>query len=555
MLYKMGPSRSFKLALLLQLVFLSASLTRVAAYTEKENLDYIERIIKLLNNRDECELPAYSEVDEMQSAFAELEQQYGSSKFESMLSDDMRLVRNTVLDQWASFQQRMSSDVVIRAAKKRSFICKIEEYQLAKYRESVCTRFKNANNKITDRVFEKNPIVRYIKHLETNEVVEQPEKGEEQRIAAPSTEETPLKTVGEAAGEDQSGLGRAPEQSSGASKPTQEGQTPTETSEGATMAPVERESLADGSEADDRRLGGDGSPEVFSASTGEEEREGGAKLGSESDQYLDYDPLEDIPVPKSTDSGDEELKDDAELEAVAVSSTTTAAPSPKSASTTASPEETSTSAHVQTAPETTTTVTPATSITEEPLFDEFGAAFVDIEDDDYDLARVVRLPEKDWEFDQVFGYFKWPDEGEEEPELMHLDRTIGHAWADFLLDPIAFDQYMDSLTTTTPRPKLNGAVARRRKQEFFDSLEAEERRGQTFGWAFESTSQVREKMQPPESLRMPPVPKDRWVKMLNNNVCKLGYNKDAIKRTAKGGYRTMKSWLKSRVGDEDDFKF
>lgn len=554
------PASSSAAVLLLfaaAVAFCLASSQLVAAkYSEKENVAFIERIIGQLNNRYECELPSYDEVDEMQKAFGELQEQYGADKFDSMLSDDMRLVLRTVLDQWTSFQERMSSTVVIRAAKRRSFMCKIEEYQLAKYNaDSVCTRFKDTKSAVTDKIFEKNPIVRYIKHLETMEVIERPDEAE-------TTTEKP-ETVGEAAGEPSSteddSLSKNDNNNNDNGDETN-GESPAHEEESATTeAPQETvetstvlyKDPSEGLKPGDHYIGADGQPKVFLGQFEmhhvDDETKEKKSLRFQLDQSLNYDPLQDMPVPKSTDGGDEKPKeendqkeDEVEVEEEPTT-TTTEAPMP-----TTEEEVTSTTEE----PTTTTT----TTTTEEPLFDKYGAPYVDIDEDDEDLARVVRLPAKDWEMDVVFGYFKWPDEGEQEPEPIHLDHSVRHAWNDFVTDPKAFDEYMYSLTTTTPRPKINGAEARRKKQEFFNSVQDENRRGSKFGWSFEDTPN-RNEGKPGGSLQMPAIPKDRWVKLINNNVCRLGYNKDNIKRKAKGGMKAMKNWVKSFKGDEDPVEF
>lgn len=144
---------------------------QVSAYTEEENFVFIDKILDLLNNNNECTIPTYEEVDELQASFDELEALYGDS-LGSKLNNNQKLVRETLLDQWESFQKRMAAGVVIRTAKRRAFLCKIEQYQEAKYGSSICTSIKDNPGPISDHIFERNPIVRYLKHLETNDVPE-----------------------------------------------------------------------------------------------------------------------------------------------------------------------------------------------------------------------------------------------------------------------------------------------------------------------------------------------------------------------------------------------
>ena len=153
---------------LLALVLL-ASLSPSWALNEEENLEYIGRIMGYLNNNYECTLPTFQEVDQLQVSFTELKSAWGA-EFESRLSEDQQLAQRTLLQYWDEFQRHMNSAVIVRSAKKRFFLCKIEDYQEAKFGESVCTRIKNVRGPVTNRIFEKNPTVRYLKHLEDGEV-------------------------------------------------------------------------------------------------------------------------------------------------------------------------------------------------------------------------------------------------------------------------------------------------------------------------------------------------------------------------------------------------
>lgn len=147
----------------------------LALHNEEENLTYINKILDLLNNKDECQLPSYADVDELQSRFNELELAFGTS-FLDRLTDDQKLVREKVLDQWDSFYKMLSSSAYIACAKKRSFLCKIEKYQKAKFGFSICTMIKDVPKQNGDRTYEKNPLVRFLKHCETQQVCDPPEE-------------------------------------------------------------------------------------------------------------------------------------------------------------------------------------------------------------------------------------------------------------------------------------------------------------------------------------------------------------------------------------------
>lgn len=124
---------------------------------DDENVRFVEMILSFLNNQLECQLPTYAEVDLVQSRLAALEKQTGS-----MLTDDQKLLRETVLDQWDSFQQYLNSQNVLKAAKKRAFLGKVERYQEAKFGESIC--IKQPDTKVLDNEeYQKNPLVRYVK--------------------------------------------------------------------------------------------------------------------------------------------------------------------------------------------------------------------------------------------------------------------------------------------------------------------------------------------------------------------------------------------------------
>lgn len=512
------------------------------AYTEQENLAFIDSVLKLLNNNIECQLPTYDEVDEMQKCFVELEQVYGS-ELEWRLSDDQKLARKTILDQWSSFQQRMTNAVVIKSAKKRSFICKVEEYQKAKSGESVCARIKDVKGPITDRIFEKNPIVRYIKHIETGDVPERP-------VEEPTTTTTTTTTA-------------KPEEVTTTGAPVPEPEPETEASQVAvevttepvevTEAPVEvtTEAVAPSNpiRIDDPEINSVEInlpvPEEQPDSNGVIHRvighftidmhRGPKQIVFRLDPGEDHDPLDDIPVPSSDDNEDDLAKND-DFE-----QTTT---------TEATPTEEATE------PTTTTT-------TELPVqFDEFGAELIDEAYDDADLERLVRAPPKEWAFDPIFGYFKWPDEPQQlsflkkhrqpqqqqppsDPNDPNSSEFIRGQWERFTTDPNGFEAYLESL-----KPKFNQAALRLKKKQFMKSLHGEHRfhkQEQTFGWAGEKVAPERDPLVPE------PLKSDRWTKLADNNFCKIDYNRDYIPNASKRGLRAVKSLFSSSSSkDKDD---
>lgn len=504
------------------------------AYTVEENLHFIEKVITKLNDTEECQLPSYLEVDELQTAFGELEQQLGPQKFASSLSDDMRLVRTTLLDQWDSFQRRMTSEVVIRAAKRRAFMCKVERYQEAKGGSSICARFKDSSNRVSDRIFEKNPIVRYLKHLDTHEVIERPEGDE-----VASSQES-----------QQSGAGGA---ASGVPEPEAEAEVKTIGQQAGE--PESTPKKADSSETERAEIRHtDGSQEGSGAPEDETKSEADAEL----DENMDYDPLVEVSQPKSTDEGEEQPKEQPESEQDESPKEEEQA-QPQDLQPSAAPTQ-ETDGKLAPQPEAEVAETRMEAGVKDvekksvPVIDDSGLSWMEPEDDDEDLARVVRLPKKDWEFDQVFGYFKWPDEdeGQEETDPVRLDHQLRHQWNDFMDDPDAFDEFMKR---SIQNPKVNGASTRRKKQEFFAALDKEQRNGASFGWKFEAVPDFGPAAPNGNGLKVGPGQKDRWVKLLNNQVCRMGYNTDAIKRKAKGGVKSVKGWMKSLKGDREELNF
>ena len=588
--------------LLVLLVGSSAS-----AYSEEKNLAYIGRILDLLNNNLECQLPTYAEVDELERSFAELEASYGP-QFESRLSNDHNLLRRTLLKHWSSFQKRMTSAVVIRSAKKRAFLGKVEDYQRAKFGDSVCSRFKDSRGPITDKIFETNPIVRYIKHLETKEVIEWPE-GEEQ---VGGVEQQPVVDV--------------PSEPPAAASETEvatEPSTIVHVSEPSTIEPIEpdfyveppTEALAEFEPGPPTEFPAEPEPEIpaepkierpvarvvgptterpselivvelepevaTEAPLGASRRPAGPldvyghkrmasiieedqdpepgvthrlvgkftvdlrdkpqnlmlRFDSEHHDDNDRDPLADIPVPPSDNQQleNDRREDEAEQEdGVTVEPEVATQPEPE--------------------PETITTPEPTTTTSEPKVkFDPSGAQLIEVSKDDANLDKLAHLPPTDWEFDPIYGYFKWPDEGHV-PTNDELDDRVQEEWDQFTADPVAYDHFVES-STEPPiiRPKLNPAAMRRRKKELLRSLveESEHQIRQTkLHWInHDRPDTIPERGGP---IIMPEIKRDRWINVADNNMCKVDYNKDYIKNTSKRGFKAVRSLFSSN--NKDPFK-
>lgn len=119
------------------LILISLELTKICAHGE-DDITYVNSIIEKLNNEKECLLPTYQEVDRLYDIFNGID----ASKEAYKLTDDQKLIKETLLDRWPTFRKRVHSVDLIKAAKLRSFLCKIEAYQKAKTSHSVCTERK-----------------------------------------------------------------------------------------------------------------------------------------------------------------------------------------------------------------------------------------------------------------------------------------------------------------------------------------------------------------------------------------------------------------------------
>lgn len=523
--------------------------TNVYAYTEEENFDYINKILAKLNHRNECQLPSYEEINDLNISFKELEELYKSPvKLNSVLNNDQKLVRETVLDQWESFQKRMTSDVVIRTAKKRSFLCKIEDYQLAKYGFSICIETIDVTKKSSDRIFEKNPIVRYVKHTETNEVINFDETNEV----------------------------------------------------------VDTPKIDDNDSVETRN-------NVLPADDEEEEA---------------YDPLADIPAPPASDQGMLEndfgsRREETPTEHPTEPTTTTTTPlptleRPNLPGTTPAgmndadlsigspvnaqaepPIESSYRAEIDAIFEDQHSMPSSEpSDNESKPIDEYyiedGLELVDEFEDERDLARLDRVEPTDWDYDHIYGEFKWPDEHPFD-KACNFDKSIEIRWAKFLKNPLEYkDDHFDDITQQSaqeylpnkkqqqqyhqsrqqsgtlqlplkqsiqthdqtnqadqfkpptepqpqrrPRPKLQDTGnLRRRKREFLKSVQFSNRMYESdvnLGMIDEPNADIMPSRPNRDAditqNELETAKSDSWKTLSDNNFCRFSYNRDYISNT------------------------
>lgn len=547
-------------ALMVMMMMIMWNHHRVYAFTEEENFVFIDKILDLLNNNNECRIPTYEEVDELQASFDELEALYGDS-LASKLNNDQKLVRETLLDQWESFQKRMAAGVVIRTAKRRAFLCKVEQYQEAKYGSSICTSIKDNPGPISDHIFERNPIVRYLKHLETNDVPEFDPNGQPNGAGA------------------------------GAEKRAEVIHTPiNENSEDGSSDPGEPDGVED--KADDRK------PENF-------------------DHRDDYDPLADIPVPlvipepeldpaqvvsrpeevpavaqpgepsevvsntseskvepdaqqdsghkaetdsKSEPSGHLETKEESDSEHKAGTELETKSDSGSETSDRPNPEqdvkkrpihgaETGTEHKPEVEPEPVPESQPDQKIApetlnpipEDPPHDNPNEPETKLVDDETDFADLSRLNDHDdgsseWDVDLRFGSLVWPDEQQTDNEDT-FDDSIKRAWREFLNEQEIEDEEekdrpsppVQNQLPTSSYSRPSGKL-RNRKKEFMRSVarDAELRKAKVeFGWI--------DYPKQGEEYRS-----SRWTNLADNNFCQLSVNRNYLSDSR--GVKAIKSF-------------
>lgn len=510
------------------------------AYTEDENWAFIDKILTLLNNDVKCEIPTIEEVDELQKSFNELEQLYGES-LEQKLSEDQKLVRKTLLSQWSSFRERISSAVVIRSAKKRIFLCKIEGYQIGKFGASICTQIKNTSGPISDGIFEKNPLVRYIKHLQTHDV---PEPGDEMSISSPVKTKSPTTEIlvaeeptsrrqiepTDITGPDSAKIGSETELISDvpiADEPIDKFDI--------NLPPLKDDGYQNSSGVVHRIIG------KFTIDYPDGQKKITIHIGPKTDDDDERDPLADIPVPTSDDKdASDEYKSEAAPEpgmrdvtepTKASNETPTIEPEVKqviSEPTIVSNEASSVEPETKEVANESTTTEPAVQ------FDEFGAELIDDAINDAYLERLVKVSPKDWEFDPIYDNFKWPDENPNACLNETDHQLIWAEWVNFTTDPYAYGDYLDSIAPPVVKQTTSSAQLKRNKKEFMNSLVKDIQHNQRkvqLGWASAS--------KPPKI--MPEINRNRWISVADNNFCTIDCNRDYFKETSKRGAEAVKS--------------
>lgn len=471
------------------------------AFTEEENLIFVESVLKLLNNKEECLLPTYQEVDELQKSFVELEQIYGA-ELESRLTPDQKLLRETLLDQWESFSKKMTDGVVIRSAKKRAFICKIESYQTPKHGFSICTKIKDTRAASSDHIFEKNPLVRYIKHIDEMEVEEQPVEPPVELVL------TPIVTTNHT----------EPAQSA---ESTQSAETITKPEEVIVEDPLADVPVPAAQQPEDQ----DASP---------------ASLEPQPDSFESVEATDsNEPQPEADTTTN---SNNSEVESVEVESQQ----EPASGSDDAQGEPDKQQAEDE--PETQIESPEAASEqqTEAPIQqvknDHSEPEVLDDADDDEDLNRLNQVVPLGLDFELTYGPFGWPDESKQ-GEIDH-DDSIKNEWMSFLEsassgEAVVYDKPAESGSDgSVVQSKVDQAQRlkdlRRRKQEYLKSINRDVKVHQSsalFGWR-------KDRYVAPK--------KDRWLHVADNNLYKISLNRDYLAQTRASS--AMKSMFNGNSG-------
>lgn len=510
--------------LLLLFSFIGANLAVSSAYTEDENLSYINKILNLLNNNDECQLPSYQEIDELQISFDELESLHGPS-FLNKLTDDQKLVRDTVLDQWKSFQKRMTSAVVIRSAKRRSFLCRIERYQETKFGSSICTEMKSVPSPAFDHIFEKNPLVRYIKHCKTHEVCDPDEDRSNTEVI-----HTPITN------QDISDIRTVELQTPGDEKADEELEVDSNPAINLDTILSGGDEMSNQIPSDEQKLANSNGEVAGSLNNSESQLENHKTTTKveelNKDAEVELDPLVSIPIPTVENHSEDKN---------VYSDSTIFPESPKTEDDIIkqSPDDVKgklaeehvpmPKAHVVEE----TTNNPQVPI--EPVRFE-GFEYVEDNVDEQDLNRLNWIEPVEEDFDWNYGYFTWPDE--KRSQKYKTNDSIDNQWTDLLIKPYVFTEIVQNnveppqeTINLDQKPEAKKRNIKNRKKEFFKSLldEAEARKqNELFGW----------------HNRPVPIPKaDRWTFVADNNFCKITYNRDYIGKMS--GVVAVKSFFKN----------
>lgn len=511
--------KSFTIELYLLFLFavLESTVSYVATYSEEENFYYINQVLDKLNNRDDCQLPTYAEIDELNASFEDLSAQFGGrEKLNSVLNDDQKLVQETVLDQWDSFQKRMTSGVVIRTAKKRSFLCKIEDYQKAKHGFSICVKLIDPSNRSSDKIFEKNPIVRYVKHVQTHDVVEHDEEEPEVIRTPIVSKEEPVNDL------DLKPIKVEPQVKKDADEVKVDNNDSSEKEEEFDpLAGVPIPPVSDGDILDEVPMS---SPD----SNGISNRD----IDEEVEELLDLpiweEPLTPTPTPAST-----------------TTTTTTPTPTlerpdlPYSTAPSYNKEvetviESPLNANIDAVDGSANKAEVDTLFQDQHLKPfketkqqqpekvvEDDVEFVDELEDERDLQRLNKVEPTDWDFDHIYGEFKWPDEHPYD-NVCNFDSSVKARWINFLSEPFEFK--LEEAGEEAPfrfKDLEQGRNLRKRKKEFLKSIHDSKR-------IYESDVNLGMIDQPDADI-MPNRP--RWRTVADNNFCKFSYNRDYIGNT------------------------
>lgn len=588
---EMEVQRSFLLFIALMLMIENDR--QVIAYTEIENLVFINKILELLNNNKECKMPTYEEVDELQASFNELDALYGES-LTSKLTDDQKLVKETLLDQWESFQRRMAAGVVIRTAKKRAFLGKIERYQQAKYGFSICTSTVENTGPISDHIFERNPIVRYIKHLETKDVPEYNPDDDEGAIGNKAEAiRTPISGVtsreltpefGDVRDEVDN-LKQDSDELDGSYDPLADIPVPPVVTPPETIIETVADNIKSELEIEDKpetgpQIGidtqvdsqtGTGIDQIKRENEFEQqhksEADANVENGTESEpgfgslsEPIFKDEVEETsnadsdlgnksilnvqPAVKKIES-DSENEHESEIGVLRNESKG----APETFNSKSDEVESGSESEVQLDPKLVSDETgAATENVVQPNQDQQESVMVD---DETDLAELIRLthvdgPVKWWEYDLRLGNLNWPDEKQTSTEYI-FDDSIKNEWQKFLSEH-EFQEQEEKNNLNAPveikrapfvtYEKKPGKL-RNRKKEFMQSVfrDVELRNAEVeFGWA--------EYPQQGEENRL----NQHWITMADNNFCKLNVNRNYLTNS-----RGVKA-LKSLVGKDQNAK-
>lgn len=146
-----------KLACVASFLLLAMAVYMGQASATTDGLSHINKILGFLNNKEKCQLPSYEEIDALQDSFDEQVASHGAAWLDS--NPDYKRALDTVLDQWL---QRYLTTRVIKSAKTRAILIKVEKYQMGKYGFSICTRSLDDGK---GNAVERNHLESYVKQI------------------------------------------------------------------------------------------------------------------------------------------------------------------------------------------------------------------------------------------------------------------------------------------------------------------------------------------------------------------------------------------------------